>query len=96
MIELLVRMAGEGTRRISEMKAGEVLEVKGPLGRGFQSIRKKSRCWWPAVWARRRWPFLAEKLARSGGWEKGKRPVLFIGGRTKRELVALGEFRRTG
>jgi dihydroorotate dehydrogenase electron transfer subunit len=95
-IDLLVRVVGEGTRRISELRPGEVLEVKGPLGRGFQIDPQKVPLLVAGGMGAAPLLFLAEKLARSGGWENGKRPVLFIGGRAKRELLALGEFRRTG
>lgn len=34
-IELLYKVVGQGTRLLSEMKAGDVLDVLGPLGNGF-------------------------------------------------------------
>ncbi len=33
--ELLYKVVGQGTRAMSEMKAGDVLDVLGPLGNGF-------------------------------------------------------------
>lgn len=35
VLALLVRRAGEGTSRLCDMKAGERLNIVGPLGRGF-------------------------------------------------------------
>lgn len=95
-INLLVRVVGEGTRRICDLTPGEILEVKGPLGRGFQIDPQKVPLLVAGGMGAAPLLFLAEKLVRSGGWEKGKRPVLFIGGRTRRELPALKEFRQTG
>ncbi|TYP52482.1 dihydroorotate dehydrogenase electron transfer subunit [Thermosediminibacter litoriperuensis] len=34
-VEMVYRVLGEGTRLISQKKAGEILDVMGPLGRGF-------------------------------------------------------------
>ena len=34
-VDLLIRVAGEGTRQLSGLTPGDVLEIKGPLGRGF-------------------------------------------------------------
>ena len=35
-VDLLIRLAGQGTRQLCGLSPGEVLEIKGPLGRGFQ------------------------------------------------------------
>ncbi|MBI5585995.1 MAG: dihydroorotate dehydrogenase electron transfer subunit [Deltaproteobacteria bacterium] len=96
VIELLVRVVGEGTRRITEMKAGEVLEVKGPLGRGFQIDPGNVPLLVAGGMGAAPLLFLAEELFRAGGKEKGMAPILFIGGRTKKELLALKEFRQSG
>jgi dihydroorotate dehydrogenase electron transfer subunit len=96
LIELLVRVAGEGTRRISEMRPGEVLEVKGPLGRGFQVDPLKLPLLVAGGMGAAPLLFLAEGLARRGAGEKRRAPILFIGGRTKTELLALQDFRRNG
>jgi dihydroorotate dehydrogenase electron transfer subunit len=95
-IELLVRVVGEGTRRISELKAGEVLEVKGPLGQGFKIDPQKVPLLVAGGMGAAPLLFLAEELVRSGAREKGRAPVLFIGGRNKKELLALKEFRQAG
>jgi dihydroorotate dehydrogenase electron transfer subunit len=96
IIELLIRVVGEGTRRISELTAGEILEVKGPLGRGFQVDPLKIPLLVAGGMGAAPLLFLAESVARSENRVWGRRPVLFIGGRTKKELLTLKEFRQTG
>jgi dihydroorotate dehydrogenase electron transfer subunit len=59
-IDLLIRKAGQGTRQLGGLSPGEVLEVKGPLGRGLNWIQRDPS-WWPEGSA---WPpaVLAERL----------------------------------
>jgi dihydroorotate dehydrogenase electron transfer subunit len=96
-VDLLIRVVGEGTRRIGELRPGEVLEIKGPLGRGFQVEPRRTPLLAAGGMGAAPLLFLAETLARLSAREKGREvPVLFIGGRTKRELLALKEFRGLG
>lgn len=41
-LRIVYRIAGEGTRLFSQMKAGDSLEVMGPLGNGFTMKDKKA------------------------------------------------------
>lgn len=41
-LRVVYRIAGEGTRQFSEMKAGDTLEVMGPLGNGFTMKKEKA------------------------------------------------------
>ena len=41
-LRVVYRVAGEGTREFSEMKAGDTLEVMGPLGNGFTLKEEKA------------------------------------------------------
>ena len=41
-LRVVYRIAGEGTRLFSQMKAGDSLEVMGPLGNGFSMKDKKA------------------------------------------------------
>ncbi len=41
-LRVVYRIAGEGTRMFSQMKAGDSLEVMGPLGNGFTMKDKKA------------------------------------------------------
>ena len=41
-LRVVYRIAGEGTRLFSEMKAGDTLEVMGPLGNGFDMKDEKA------------------------------------------------------
>ena len=40
-VTLVFRIAGEGTREMSEMKAGDEIRVMGPLGNGFMATPEK-------------------------------------------------------
>ena len=42
MLRIVYRIAGEGTKEFSEMKAGDTLEVMGPLGNGFTMKNEKA------------------------------------------------------
>ena len=41
-LRVVYRIAGEGTKQFSEMKAGDTLEVMGPLGNGFTMKKEKA------------------------------------------------------
>ena len=41
-LRVVYRVAGEGTKEFSEMKAGDTLEVMGPLGNGFTMNNEKA------------------------------------------------------
>ncbi len=41
-LRLVYRVAGAGTREFSGLKAGDTLEVMGPLGNGFPLLKKKA------------------------------------------------------
>lgn len=41
-LRVVYRVAGEGTKEFSEMKAGDTLEVMGPLGNGFTMKNEKA------------------------------------------------------
>jgi dihydroorotate dehydrogenase electron transfer subunit len=43
--ELLYKVVGEGTRRLSEVKSGESIDVLGPLGKGFSCPQGVRRIW---------------------------------------------------
>lgn len=41
-LRIVYRILGQGTREISEMKAGDVVKVMGPLGNGYDSFENKT------------------------------------------------------
>jgi len=90
-IEILYKVVGKGTEQLSHCREGQQLSVIGPLGNAF---RVPDACRHPLLVAggvgvppiR----FLAQTLlARRGNRD---RCVVFIGGRTRDDLVCLTEF----
>ncbi|MGA6927716.1 MAG: dihydroorotate dehydrogenase electron transfer subunit [Desulfosarcina sp.] len=90
-IEILFRVVGQGTTHLSRCREGDRLSVIGPLGNAFQVpdacrqlILVAGGVGVPPI------RFLAQSLL-----ERQDRPgrcVVFIGGRTKDDLVCLTEF----
>jgi len=92
--QLLYRVVGKGTSLLSTKRAGEEIEVLGPLGNGFPARKKENRTILVAgglgiapVFA------LAEKLYRPAPAEN---PLFFYGARTKKEVLCLDELKSIG
>ena len=92
---LLVAMVGEGTRQMASLKAGDELNVVGPLGHGFSGPSGENA--------------LHNVLLIGGGVgvapllyqgaclkSKGVSPVFLLGARTAKDLLMLDEFRKYG
>jgi dihydroorotate dehydrogenase electron transfer subunit len=79
-IEILYRVMGRGTRRLSEMKAGQTVDINGPLGKPFPRPDGSKRVILTAG-AIGAPPLisLAESMA--------VRPLLIVGGRTRNDVV---------
>ena len=89
--EILYKIVGKGTRQLSGCQAGERLSVIGPLGNAFlvpdtcrQLILVAGGVGVPPI------RFLAQSLLEVDG--ALDRCVVFIGGRTKDDLVCISEF----
>ena len=90
-IEILFKVVGKGTRQLSRCRKGDRLSVIGPLGNAFlvpdtcrQLILVAGGVGVPPI------RFLAQSLLeRKGGLN---RCVVFIGGRTREDLVCITEF----
>lgn len=93
-IEILYKVVGRGTEAFAQTPPGAEVSVLGPLGRGFPA---------PAAGATAilvgggygvaPLHFLARDLARSGS---AQRPVVFAGGRTAADLLAVEDFEAAG
>ena len=94
-IEILYKVVGKGTGLLSDIKPGEHLDVLGPLGSAFLLPENVRRIFIvaggigvaPMV-------FLAGHLL-----DRGVSPddvTVFVGGRTKNDLLCLDEFNRLG
>ena len=87
-IEVLYKIVGKGTEMLSLKKTGEYLDVLGPLGNGFSIL--DSRCSLLVGGGIGIAPllFLAEHLSAVSR----QRLVVFIGARTKKEILCKKEF----
>lgn len=90
---LLVRLAGEGTRHLAMMKAGEQLNVILPLGNGFTmpaSAEERPLLVGGGVGVA---PLLFAGIRMR---EMGVEPTFLLGARSKQDLLQMDEFQRVG
>ena len=94
---LLVATVGNGTRRLSQLQAGDVVNCVLPLGNGFSSIDKESHSEGNSVLLVGGGVGVAPLLYQ-GAYLKscGANPVFLLGARTKKDLLMLDEFRKYG
>jgi dihydroorotate dehydrogenase electron transfer subunit len=95
-IEFLYRVVGTGTGLLAKARPGDDIDILGPIGNGF-SISSQHRCIYlvgggigvpPLV-------FLATVL-RSAGGEAAPRCRMFLGGRSREDLLCAEEFEALG
>jgi dihydroorotate dehydrogenase electron transfer subunit len=81
--EILIKVVGEGTRRLAQARPGEPLDVLGPLGTAYEDPPAGARVVLVAggVGVAPLW-FLCEQWSARGR----PRPVFLYGGRTARDL----------
>lgn len=91
IITLLLKVVGVGTRRLSSLQPGDVINLIGPLGRSFDVSRAEGRINLLVAGGIGIASFylLAERLL-----EKGDEVHLIYGGRSAKDLVGLDDFRR--
>jgi len=87
-LELLYKTVGRGTAALNAVKPGETVEVLGPLGRGFPTACAGTPLLVGGGYGVAPLYFLAKTLTGSC--------KLFIGGRTKADLLALDRFAALG
>jgi dihydroorotate dehydrogenase electron transfer subunit len=94
-IELLIKVVGKATRRLSLMRPGDSLDLIGPLGHGFRIDTRHDPIYLAAggigVAPIR---FLSKVLIQRGVLPQRCR--LFLGGRSKHDLLFKEEFVRFG
>lgn len=84
-VTLLYKIVGRGTAALATVHVGDAVEVLGPLGHGFPSSSKGVPLLVGGGYGVAPLHFLAKRL-------KDPRAILFIGGRTKDDLLALDRF----
>ncbi len=92
-VYILYKTVGRGTAALNAADVGETLEIIGPLGHGFPVKCDGAALLVGGGYGVAPLYFLAKRLIASG-W-KGRLAV-FVGGRTKTDLLAVEEFRSLG
>lgn len=95
-IEILYEVLGKGTKILSQKKAGEYLDVVGPLGNGFSIL--DARCSILVAGGIGVAPliFLAEKLVHSPQSTVHRNLLVLIGAKTKNGILCEKEFTDLG
>ena len=91
-IEILYEALGPGTEILSRRKPGEMLDIIGPLGKGFDSSRltvRGSKIIVAGGMGAAPLLFLAEKL-------RSRQVMVLIGASTKSQILCEKEFKRLG
>lgn len=92
-IEILYEVLGKGTEALSGRRAGEYLDVIGPLGSGFNHFSLPTTRHSPILVAGGMGVaplvFLAERL-------KKQKPIVLIGAKTKKQILCIEEFKKFG
>ncbi len=89
-VRLVFRVVGRGTALLSRASVGDELDVLGPLGRPAPDVRGKDVLLCGGGIGAAPLLFLARRLA------KANRLQVFVGARTKAELLLVREFRSIG
>ena len=95
IFEILYEVVGNGTQTLSQKKAGECLDILGPLGNGFSIIRKIEK------------QENLKTILVAGGMGvapltllakelKKHKPVVLIGAKTKSHITCEAEFKKLG
>jgi len=101
-VELLYKTVGRGTAALNAVKPGDVVSVMGPLGHGFPLKCAGAALLVGGGFGVAPLYFLARRLIESGNSSSQtvKQPDssihLFVGGRTKDDLLALDRFEALG
>jgi dihydroorotate dehydrogenase electron transfer subunit len=95
-VALLFKIVGQGTRQLADLRKGDLLEVLGPLGQGFDFSADQNPILVAGGMGAAPLLFLAEAWKRSQKKNQKRTLRLFIGARSKDELLGLKEFERAG
>ncbi len=90
-VTLLYKQVGRGTAALARAGVGDEMDVLGPLGHGFPVSCNGTPLLVGGGYGVAPLHFLAKRLLR-----KGLKPILFVGGRTKDDLLALDRFAALG
>lgn len=88
-VTVLYKVVGRGTAALARVRVGEAVDVMGPLGHGFPATSAGVPLLVGGGYGVAPLHFLAKRL-------KDPRTILFVGGRTKDDLLALDRFAALG
>lgn len=94
ILEVLYKTVGRGTAALNAVKPGEDLTIMGPLGRGFPVNRPGMALLVGGGYGVAPLYFLARRLIAAG--QPAAQIMLFAGGRTATDLLALDRFEALG
>lgn len=86
-VTVLYKQVGRGTEALARVAVGDYVEIEGPLGRGFPQKCEGTALLVGGGFGVAPLHFLAKKLQKR---------ILFVGGRTKSDLLALDKFAELG
>ena len=92
-VTLLYKTVGRGTAALNAVKPGDEMSVMGPLGHGFPLKCGGVPLFVGGGYGVAPLHFLAKRFVQAAGLP---RPVVFIGGRTRNDLLAVDRFRALG
>ena len=103
-LEILYKAVGRGTFALNGVRPGETVEVLGPLGRGFPETCRGTPLLVGGGYGVAPLYFLARRLLQTSKppnpqtskLPNPQTPKLFVGGRTKTDLLALDRFAALG
>ena len=87
-VTVLYKTVGRGTAALNAVKPGDTMRVEGPLGRGFPTKCRGTALLVGGGYGVAPLHFLAKRLETKS--------ILFVGGRTKEDLLALENFAALG
>ncbi len=93
LLELLYKTVGRGTTALTAVKEGDAVTVLGPLGHGFPMKCEGVPLFVGGGYGVAPLYFLAKRFVQAAGLPQ---PKVFIGGRTKSDLLALDRFAELG
>jgi dihydroorotate dehydrogenase electron transfer subunit len=92
-LQLLYKVVGRGTRIMTSLQPGRMVDLLGPLGRGFITEERNNSCLIGGGMGAAPLFFLATWLVRYGDME----PLVLMGARDKEELEAVtADFKELG
>ena len=91
LVTILYKQVGRGTEMLAKATVGDEMDVLGPLGYGFPVKCDGAPLLVGGGYGVAPLHFLAKRLLR-----QNMKPILFVGGRTKDDLLALDRFAALG